>query len=321
MVNKRADGESSKGTGETIQSNLLQARYKKALDELVLKLKQDRYVVAAILCGSLSHDEVWEKSDIDLLVITTEEQKVDRNGALVEDGIDIHAIVMGRNAFKTRIQSSLQSSFFHSFFSKSTLLFSHDETIEELYRNVHHLGARDREIQLLRTISFVLPALSKAEKWLVVKNDPHYSLLWIVQMLSGLASLEVLQHGEITGREVVQQALRHNPDFFHSIYTDLLDAPKTPERIQIALDSINEYLQERIFIFQPLLDYLSQAGGARSMTEISHYFKREMDIGFVDSACEWLAERDIIQKVSLPMRLTPRSGVDLPEAAYYYDGD
>jgi RNA polymerase sigma factor (sigma-70 family) len=51
------------------------AIYNEALEALVARLKQDRYVVAAILYGSLSYDQVWEKSDIDLILVGTDERK------------------------------------------------------------------------------------------------------------------------------------------------------------------------------------------------------------------------------------------------------
>ena len=36
-------------------------------------------------------------------------------------------------------------------------------------------------------------------------------------------------------------------------------------------------------------------------------------------ACEWLADRDVIEKMSAPVRLTKNSQVSMEEAAYYYD--
>ena len=48
-----------------------------ALDALVAQVKRDRSILAAILCGSLSHDTVWEKSDIDLVLVTVDDKKVD----------------------------------------------------------------------------------------------------------------------------------------------------------------------------------------------------------------------------------------------------
>ena len=40
-----------------------------ALDGLVPQLRQDRSILAAILCGSLSHDTVWARSDIDRYIL------------------------------------------------------------------------------------------------------------------------------------------------------------------------------------------------------------------------------------------------------------
>ena len=45
-----------------------------ALDSFEDKVKQDRYIVIAILYGSLSHDTVWRKSDIDIMLIGREEK-------------------------------------------------------------------------------------------------------------------------------------------------------------------------------------------------------------------------------------------------------
>ena len=127
----------------------IKARYQAALDAFVAKVRQDGYIIAAILAGSLSHDQVWEKSDIDILLVGRSEKAPERTYYLVEDGINIHAWLMSRSRFREQIERALQSSFFHSYFSKSTLLFATDETIAEYYANIQRLGARDRELQLL----------------------------------------------------------------------------------------------------------------------------------------------------------------------------
>ena len=51
-----------------------------ALDALVEQVKGDRSILAAILCGSLSHDTVWAKSDIDLVLVTIDDKKVGAGG-------------------------------------------------------------------------------------------------------------------------------------------------------------------------------------------------------------------------------------------------
>ena len=58
----------------------IQQKFTEALDALVEQVKEDRSVLAAILCGSLSHDTVWAKSDIDLVLVTIDDKKVEPIG-------------------------------------------------------------------------------------------------------------------------------------------------------------------------------------------------------------------------------------------------
>ena len=304
------------------QPETTQRRFTAALDAFVERAKQEPYVLAIILGGSLSHDRVWEKSDIDLLVIGRDE-KDDRTRecksfSLVENGVNIHATLQSRSQFKRMIEGSLQSTFIHSFFSKSRLLFTRDETIRELYDNVQRLGAKDREVQLLRASTGVLPCLYKAQKWFHAKNDLDYTFLWIMYCVSELARIEVFLNHQVAGREVIQQALDLNPKLFQALYTDLIKQKKTSKSIRTALELIDLYLKQKVHVlFQPILDYLTEQGAARSATEIETHFKNQMNLEGVTTACEWLADQDVIMKVSSPTRLFKKGHAQFEEMAFY----
>jgi hypothetical protein len=302
-------------------SEEVQRRFEAALASFVERVRQDQTITAAILLGSLAYDEVWEKSDIDVFLITKDEKQAVKGYCLVEDGLNIHAQLYPRGRFKKMIDGALQSSFIHSAFSRSRLLFTADETLRELYDNVHHIGSRDREIQLMKAATWVLPALAKAEKWLIVKEDVTYSFFWIMRTLDGLAQIEVIMNGEVPGREVIQQALKYDSPFFASVYTELIHGPKDRETIRAALDRINAYLDEKLFLlFKPILEYLTEAGGVRTSTELNEHFAKRAQTESLDFAYEWLADRDVIQKVAAPLHLTEKSRFPVEEAAYYYDG-
>jgi hypothetical protein len=207
-------------------------------------------------------------------------------------------------------------------FARSKLLFTRDQTIRELYDNVQAIGARDRQVQLLRATTNVLPVLYKAQKWLLVKNDLDYSFLWIMHCVSELARIEVHLAGQVVGREVIQQALELNPKLFRSIYSDLINQPKTAAAVTAALERIEQYLSSRLrTLFAPVLDYLADAGAPRSATEIETHFVSQMDVSNVVTCCEWLADKEVIEKLSLPLRLTEKSPVTVEELAFYYDAE
>jgi uncharacterized protein len=296
------------------------ALFTAALDSFVEKVKQDRYVIAAILFGSLSHDTVWRKSDIDIILVGRDERPI-THLSLVENGVSIHAIMYPRSKFKQAIEGSLHGSFFHSSFALSTLLFTTDESIRAYYQDVRRVGSHDRQMRLMTAGSWAVAMTAKAEKWLVTRGDVAYSFLYVTRTLEPLATIEVLLHDELTTREVVPHAARLNPALFDRLYTDFIQEPKDAAAVQRALDLINAYLADRAdVLFGPILAYLRQEGGSRTTTELCHYFANHLESDMLIPAFEWLADRGTLQKVPSPVRLHPRSQVVLDEAAYYYDG-
>jgi uncharacterized protein len=294
-------------------------KFAAALDALVEQIKEDRSVLAAILCGSLSHDTVWAKSDIDLVLVTIDDKKTEVSDvALYADGVNVHAFLMPRTSFRQTVEGSTHNSFMHSFLAKGRLLYSHDPTIESLCGRLHTIGSRDATIQLLRAATHALPSIYKAHKWFITRGDLNYTALWILYAATALAQIEVLSAGQLVDREVIPQATKLNPDFFDIVYTGLLNEPKTRERVQRALDAADRYVASRSErLFAPVIEYLREAGEARSCAELEHHFKRNFDVSSVTIACEYLADQGIIGKVSTPVHLTKRSNVDVQEMAFY----
>jgi hypothetical protein len=298
----------------------LQQRFQAALESLVTQVEADRSILAAILCGSLSHDTVWSGSDIDLALVTVDDKKVEQRGlALYAEGVNVHAMLIPRARFRAIVEGSLHSSFMHAFLAKGRLLYTHDETIADLCASLGTLGARDRRIQLLNAATRVLPPLAKAHKWFLTRADLDYAALWILYAATPLAEVEVITAGLIADREVIPQALALNPAFFSTIYTDLLNTGKTPSTVQAALDAIDAFLAERAMdLFAPVIDHLREAGEARSASDVENHFTRHYDVQGVTTACEYLADQAIIGKASIPARLTRRSNVDVQELAFVH---
>jgi uncharacterized protein len=289
-----------------------------ALDALVAQVQQDRSILAALLCGSLAHDTVWAKSDIDLILVTIDDGKTAAGSmALYADGVNVHAFMLSRTEFRRTVEGSVQNSFMHSLLAKGRLLYTHDETIARLCEGLRLLGGRDKEIQLLRAATGALPAVYKAHKWLVTRGDLDYTALWILYAATSLAQIEVIGAGLVADREVIPRAMQLNPALFETIYTALLNKKKSRASVEAALDTVDRYLAGRAgSLFAPVLAYLREAGEARSCAEMDNYFRRHYDVCEVTTACEYLADQSMIGKVSLPARLTKKSNVDVQELAF-----
>jgi hypothetical protein len=177
-------------------------------------------------------------------------------------------------------------------------------------------------MQLLRAGTSALPPVYKAHKWFITRGDLDYTALWILYAATPLARVEVIGARLLADREVIPQALKLNPEFFKTIYSDLLNAKKTRKSVQAALDAIDGYIAQRAStLFRPVIDHLREVGEARSSTEIEDYFKRTYDVEGVTTACEYLADQGLIGKASTPVQLTKRSNVMMQEMAFVYMGE
>src|SRR5579872_1946304 len=129
----RAKTASRLGGELRMEHAAIQRKFSEALEALIEQVKGDRSILAAILCGSLSHDKVWDKSDIDLVLVTIDDKRVEAGGrSLYADGMNVHAILMPRAEFRRSVEGSVRNSFVHSFLAKGRLLYTHDETISNL---------------------------------------------------------------------------------------------------------------------------------------------------------------------------------------------
>ena len=191
--------------------------FTEALDALVEVVKRDASILAAILCGSLSHDAVWEKSDIDLVLVSVDGAAAPKDGvALYADGVNVHALVVPRAEFRKAVEGSIRHSFLHSFLAKGRLLYTHDPTVGDLFASLADLGAHDRQLQLLRSAIGALGPIDKAHKWMLTRGDLDYTALWILYAATPLARIEVIGRGLLADREVIPQAACAQPGVLHA---------------------------------------------------------------------------------------------------------
>ena len=291
-----------------------------ALDALIRQVQKDRSILAAVLCGSMAHDTVWAKSDIDLVLVTIDDPKVKASDVpLYADGVNVHALLIPRADFRKAVEGSLHNSFMHSFLAKGRLLYTHDQTIADLCARLQSMGGRDAMIQVLGAATHVLPSLYKARKWFITRGDYAYTSLWILYAAMPLARMEVIGAGLLADREVIPQAAKLNPELFKTIYSDLLHKGTTRACVETALNALEAYMAGRArTVFAPVLEYLKEVGDVRPSREIEDHFTKNFGVSGITIACEYLADLGVIGKASTPVLVTKRSNTSLEELAFFF---
>ncbi len=300
---------------ENLQKELTK-RYQEAADSFVAKMKKDSNTIAVIICGSLSYDQVWEKSDIDMTLVVRDQALKNDSFCIIEDDITINCYVVARSGFKRFLEGLSGGSFLHSFYAKGTMVYSTDDSLYEYYEEYKSMGMDDMALTVLFLACELIYYHEKSLKWIKVKKDPLYAQYFILKAAEMISRIELCVSNEIPTREAIVRATSVNPTLMSMYYDNAMSHHYSQEEIYEAIDKMDEYLEKHIDVFKkPILDYMAD-GEVRTVTMITKFFKS--DNHFIIGILDYLADKGIIAKVSQPIRITPKSKLAVEEIAYQY---
>ena len=306
------------------------ARFRAALDQLIERVSEDRYVLAIVLVGSLSEATIWRRETLGLWIIEADgvsrrlrsdgnDERVFR--ILVEDGINIHAEVIPRSRFKQMVEGSSRTAFSCIFFAERTVVYSKDPSIDQWFKQAITVAIKDQERELLAFSTWTIHAHRHATKRLEIKNDLELAFQEVLSAAHSVAYTEIIRLGQVWEQDVIYRALEASPDLFQIIYVDVLSRRKNRKVLTAALDRIDAYLEQNYKAhLKPLLQFLKKENRIVPLSEISDNFAYSQIYPWhLESACEWLESKGRLQKLSAPFKLTKRSLEDVEEPAYFLD--
>ncbi|MTI96935.1 MAG: hypothetical protein FH749_15945 [Firmicutes bacterium] len=174
-----------------MENQELRARFQAALAGIVSKFRADSKCLAGLLIGSMSHDLIWEWSDLQVLFVYDDSYKGPRQYWLLEHDAPVLVDIWRRSAFREYLESADVSDYFFCALSKSTLLFAQDPTLNEYIEDIFYIGNRDREVEMLLGFSEAVYYLNKAEKSYSVKKDSTNAQYYLFHIAQAIAWIEV----------------------------------------------------------------------------------------------------------------------------------
>jgi hypothetical protein len=305
-------------------------RFETALAQFVERIMEDRYVLAVVQVGSLLLETMWQRHSLSLWIIEADgvTRRLPSDGTderifrtLVENGINIHAEVIPRSRFKKMVEGASRTAFSCNFFAERRVVASKDKSIEGWFTKANRLATKDQERELLAFSTWTIHASRHARKRLDIKGDLALAAQDTLGAAHSVAHTEIIRRGEVWEQDVIYRAIEGAPDLFRTIYLDVLARPKNRRVLSAALDGVDGYLDEHYEAhLKPLLDYLKKQNRVVPLSEISDHFAfSQVHPGHLESACEWLEKKGLLEKVSAPFKLTKRSTERVEEPAYFLD--
>jgi len=306
------------------------AQFEAALNQFIERIAEDRYVLATVLVGSLSTETVWHRESLGLWIIEADSvsRRLPSDGnderifrILVENGINLHAEVIPRSRFKKMVEGASRTAFSCNFFAERQIVYSKDASIENWFKKANTMATKDQERELLTFSTWTIHAHRHARKRLDIKGDLELAAQETLGAAHSVAHTEIIRRGQVWEQDVIYRAIEGAPDLFQTIYLDVLAKRKNRRVLSKALDAIDGYLDKHYQAhLKPLLGYLKKQSGVIPLSEISDHFAfSQLHPWHLESACEWLERKGLLQKFSAPFKLTKRSQERVEEPAYILD--
>lgn len=302
-------------------------RFEKALELFLERVRKDPNVLAAVLVGSLTEETIWRKDAIGLWLIekdgVTKRLRADGEDprifrSFVEEGVNLHVELIPRTRFKRMVEGSARTAFRYSFFERRKLVYSSDPALGKWFEEADTLARKDQERELCIATTWLIHTVRHARRLL---EDEKNMELAFEELLCGahcVAAAEVIAAGEVHEGLLINRALQLAPAVMQELYVDLLKGPRTGPRLGKKLAGLEAYLEKHAETrLQPVLRYLKKEKRLVPLSELSDYFAHSQLFPWhLESACEWLEEKERIGKFSAPFALTKLSRVEVEEPAY-----
>ena len=306
------------------------AQFEAALAQFIERIAEDRYVLAAVLVGSLSTETIWRREGLGLWIIEADgvsrrllsdgkDERIFR--ILVENGINIHAEVIPRARFKQMVEGASRTAFSCNFFAHRQIVYSKDRSIDSWFQKANAVATKDKERELLTFSTWTIHAHRHARKRLDIKGDLQLAAQETLGAAHSVAHTEIIRQGQVWEQDVIYRAIEGDPALFQTIYVDVLAKPRNRRVLSAALDAIDGYLDRHYQThLRPLLGYLKKESRVVPLSEISDQFAfSQIHPWHLESACEWLEHKGLLQKLSAPFKLTKRSTERVEEPAYFLE--
>lgn len=305
-------------------------RFESALKLFLSRIQEDRYILAAVLIGSLTDETIWRKESMFLWVIeadgVTKRLKSDGNDeqifrTLVEDDINLHVELIPRARFKQMIEGSSRTAFSCSFFAKRELVYCDDASIRNWFDQANELSTKDQDKELLLATTWAIHAVKHARKQIEIKKDLELARQTLMWGAHSIAAIEIIRAGEVYEHEAIYKAIEIKPELFKAIYLDPISKKPTAKTLKAALVAIEDYIDEHHEShLKPLLHFMKKRKGMLAFSEIaSHFAYSQLYPWHLESTCEWLSENGYFEKLSAPFKLTKKSRVEVEEPAYMFN--
>jgi uncharacterized protein len=270
-------------------------QYQNAYRKITDTIKNNKNAIAIFIYGSMVSGDIWEESDIDLIVIYKKGFDNIRDIYTSINDVPIHIKILSKEYFeKSYFQQGNKGSIKNSLIS-SKLIFSNDKEISELYQKKLYLMEDDKEKKCLVYFGNLLKEIGVCKKYL--SNSGLYTAYEVlIRALGNFSKIYLNMNLYRVSKDAITMVCKLNDDFNEKIH-NLLYSENKEDSINKLLEEIENYIEANLYMLgKEIISFLEQKNEKLSSYEIKHSKEFKNFNIRMEDILKKLAKHNLIEK-------------------------
>lgn len=271
------------------------ALYQKVYAKVLRDLQNNEDVLAAFVFGSILTGDLWERSDIDFILVMKKWEKGMTNVYSDYYGKLVHFKIMSRREFMNMKSFDQSGSFLHRLLASSRLVHCTDKGIEQRFNAIRPYPDLPRKTWTLTYLGKVLKGLDSVKKSQTNGNNlAAYATL--IDTLNYYAMVLINHKGYIVSKDNINIATDLFDDFSNLVKT-LMKPGDTNERVEKVAAGIREEILDHLHIYvEVLYEYFKGQDEPKSAKDVQSEELFEPYHVEMEAVLALLHERGILKK-------------------------
>ena len=292
-------------------------KYQEAFKKMCDEFEKSEVVRGAMVFGSMITGDLWEESDIDIILILDEKFKEVKNIYTEANKVPVHIKALSKENFidiNNNLNECIQKDL-----TSSRLIISKDSEIADRFNSLRYIINNDEKKWSLIYLSQLLKDIKVCKKY--ISNGEKYTAFPVaIRCVDSFSKLFVIDEGYMVNKDAISVCLNLN-DKWKDVVKDLFfKEDDKEEAIKNVLKYIDKYIMLNIKKSSSLLlDILRENRKFLSSEEIKNnrVFK-DINISMEEILNE-LLKKDIIRKEKRTV-LNFKGTSSIKENVYSYSG-
>lgn len=220
--------------------NIMIAEYQKAFSNVIKDLQDNKSVLAVLAYGSMVSGDLWEGSNIDLLVVIDNVIQDIKDIYVNENEVPIHFKLISKDTLVNKLGKNIDEILI-----TSRLIFSKDKDIRKIHDELRYLPDIEKEKMNLVYLGDTLKYLNVLKKYLF-NHRKYTSFELSLKCIESFSKLYINNNGYLVSKDAINMAVNLNDSFREIVDKIFFKEGNKEEIIDEMVNYISLYLNSNL---------------------------------------------------------------------------